>query len=375
MVAGDYFSLKGSTWLVLVDRFSGWVSVFHYPQEATASDLVKTMKSVWCTFGVPENFASDNGTQFMSHIFQSFLKEWGVTYHRVSSSYFPHSNLRAETAVKSAKRILLNNTKSDGSPIWDKIYKALMAHRNTPDLEWKLSPAQLIFGRPVRDFLPVNPGNFHPSEVWVNCRDSRESAMAHRVHLGRERWEAHTRNLSPLQLGQNVAVQNQQATGKAGKRWDRTGTVIEDLGHHKYRIKIDGSGRVTDRNRRFLRSFKPAVSKSFPGPSPTTSSSVQEQEPTLTPEVSNPESPNMPHEIPDFVNVENTPTTTSEMGGEGSSSRDPCPFTPPAVSPTHTSSLSPPSSDIQSLPNPRRSSRARVPNKLYSKDFYDLTRE
>ena len=30
------------------------------------------------------------------------------------------------------------------------------------------------------------------------------------------------------------------------KKWDRSGLVVEDLGHNKYRIKIDGSGRVTE---------------------------------------------------------------------------------------------------------------------------------
>ena len=38
-----------------------------------------------------------------------------------------------------------------------------------------------------------------------------------------------------------------------------TGQVwfTDDLGHNKYRIKVDGSGRVTDRNRQFLRQFTP----------------------------------------------------------------------------------------------------------------------
>ena len=54
-----------------------------------------------------------------------------------------------------------------------------------------------------------------------------------------------------------VILQNQHGAGKISKKWDRTGLVIDDLGHNKYRIKVDGSGRVTDRNRQFLRQFTP----------------------------------------------------------------------------------------------------------------------
>ena len=75
--------------------------------------------------------------------------------HTLVVDFHYHSKLRAETAVKSAKRILLDNTKSDGSPIWDKVRRAVMQHRNTPLNDVKLSPAQLVFGRPIRDFLPV----------------------------------------------------------------------------------------------------------------------------------------------------------------------------------------------------------------------------
>ena len=41
------------------------------------------------------------------------------------------------------------------------------------------------------------------------------------------------------------------------------------MGYNKYRIKVDGSGRVTDRNRQFLRQFTPVTTRQ-PGPRPDT---------------------------------------------------------------------------------------------------------
>ena len=55
-----------------------------------------------------------------------------------------------------------------------------MQHRNTPDPEYNLSAAQMVFGRPIRDFLPIKPGRFSPSEVWVDTREERELALRER---------------------------------------------------------------------------------------------------------------------------------------------------------------------------------------------------
>ena len=59
------------------------------------------------------------------------------------------------------------------------------------------------------------------------------------------------KSLPPLAVGTRVLVQNQ--TGLHRNRWDRSGVVVEAKPHSQYLVKVDGSGRVTLRNRRFLR--------------------------------------------------------------------------------------------------------------------------
>ena len=58
-----------------------------------------------------------------------------------------------------------------------------------------------------------------------------------------------------------MQVQNQR--GKDPLRWDKSGVVVENLGNHQYTIKMDGSGRVTLRNRKFLRIIRPLVPRYF----------------------------------------------------------------------------------------------------------------
>ena len=60
---------------------------------------------MFCSFGVPAELATDGAAVFLSGKVQTFLGSWGVR-HRVSSAYHPHSNLRAETCVKSMKRLI-----------------------------------------------------------------------------------------------------------------------------------------------------------------------------------------------------------------------------------------------------------------------------
>ena len=74
---------------------------------------------------------------------KKFMDKWGVS-HRVSSSYYPHSNNRVETAIKTCRRLLIENMDSQGY-----LDRAMLEYRNNPNLETRLSPAQVVFGRNV----------------------------------------------------------------------------------------------------------------------------------------------------------------------------------------------------------------------------------
>ena len=55
-----------------------------------------------------------------------------------------------------------------------------------------------------------------------------------------------------------MQVQNQ--VGNHPSRWDITGTVVEVKEHDQYVVKVHGSGRLTARNRKFLRKITPYCS-------------------------------------------------------------------------------------------------------------------
>ena len=64
-----------------------------------------------------------------------------------------------------------------------------------------------------------------------------------------------TKKLQPLKLHDVVQVQNQ--IGNYPSRWDITGEIVEVKTFDQYVVKIHGSGRMTTRNRKFLKLITP----------------------------------------------------------------------------------------------------------------------
>ena len=54
-----------------------------------------------------------------------------------------------------------------------------------------------------------------------------------------------------LEVGDMVQIQNQR--GVDPKRWSKSGKIVEKLDFNQYLVKVDGGGRLTRRNRRFLK--------------------------------------------------------------------------------------------------------------------------
>ena len=136
--------------------------------------------------------------------------------------------------------------------------------------------------------------------------------------------------------------------------------MIENLGFNKYRVRIDGSGRITDRNRQFLKKFTP-VTPTSPGPSP----SFHDPRSRL--------SSRMENEMP--VDSNPTPGYQQVAPDQG---EPPVPSSPPSTlpqnlpdSPGSPSFVTPPSSPVVNIPEreminlpetptmPRRSTRVK----------------
>ena len=171
---------------------------------------------------------------------------------------FSHSNCRAEVGVKTIKRFITGNVGKNGAINIDAFQAAILQYWNTPDPTTKMSPAMCVFGRPVKDLIPILPGKYNPHTTWRESLQLREEALRHCHMHHQEKWSEHTKTLPPLQVGDRVRIQNQ--TGPHPNKWDRTGIVIEVHQFHQYLTRIDGSGRQT------LRKSSPCTNRPNEGP-------------------------------------------------------------------------------------------------------------
>ena len=122
---------------------------------------------------------------------------------------------------------------------------------------------------------------------------------------------------------------------------------MEDGGYDRYTVKVDGTGRITLRNRRFLRKFTPATT------TVSTITTLTHSEPTIVSQPTANQQNNYNHTRIPKVSTDKTRPDTSQPQELASDLS------------TVESGNSPPSSDIPA-PEPRRiSTRGRAPRKNY----------
>ena len=80
---------QGAMFLVAVDSHSKWPEVFI--MSTTVSKTIEVLRVMFAAYGLPDQIVSDNGPQFISSEFATFLKQNGVKHIR-SAPYHPSTN-------------------------------------------------------------------------------------------------------------------------------------------------------------------------------------------------------------------------------------------------------------------------------------------
>ena len=132
--------------IVVIDHFSKWVCAvpIRGKKSSTIVQLFKTQIFPHLP-KVPTRLMTDNGPEFSSHEFATFLHEFGVS-QQFTTPYHPSSNEVVERVNQTLLGLLGNLTK-EGSNWVDQLPKALIVYNNTSHSELQMSPTKFILSR------------------------------------------------------------------------------------------------------------------------------------------------------------------------------------------------------------------------------------
>ena len=177
---------------------------------------------------------SDNGPQFRSQEYTSFVKAWGFT-HITSSQNHGRSNGKAEAAVKITKSLLC---KDDSDP-----FLAILNWRNTPTESSEYSPSQKLHSRQTRTLLPTTETLLYPA-VARNVEDE----IKQRQQAAKFWYDKAAKSLPELQIGQGVRMQPVENNGQ----WRKATIIKKVVGEQSYLAQTE-EGNVYRRNRKFMK--------------------------------------------------------------------------------------------------------------------------
>ena len=151
------FHWNRQDYVLIVDYYSRYVE-FSILDDLSSKLVINHTKLILSRHGIPTQIISDNGPQYTSEEYQTFVKEWGIS-HTTTSTHYPQTNGMAEKFVQIVKRLLNKATQDNQDP-----YMSLLIHRNT-NIDNLASPAQMLMGRRLQTNLPVIPKQLKPQSV------------------------------------------------------------------------------------------------------------------------------------------------------------------------------------------------------------------
>lgn len=232
MVGSDLFRWNNKNFLLLVDYYSRYPEVLLLGDDTSSGRIVSEMKSVFARHGIPDCLISDNGPQYSSHEFKSFVGDYRFR-HVTSSPYYPRSNGAAERMVQTVKNLLKKE------PLDPSL--ALLSYRSSPVIG-SFSPAELLMGRRLRTTVVCHPDSLAPQTV--NHPEFKEQNEKYKENMKLNHDNRYVRSLRPLVEGEKVLYRN--GTGAVHK-----GKVVSTSNEASRQVQVQSetTGNLLNRNR------------------------------------------------------------------------------------------------------------------------------
>ncbi|CAM4584129.1 unnamed protein product [Lepidochelys kempii] len=223
--------------ITLIDYFSKCPEVA-FTSQISSTTVIKFLSSVFSREGNPKELISDNGSQFTSLEFETFLAQRNIL-HRKSSLYYPQANGEIERFNRSLKESL-QMVKLEGRLCITFTTDFLQAYRAKQHATTQRSPAELLHGKQmntklnIAGLLKARPEA--PTEDDV--RKTVEQNQAKYKPFTDKQWGAKE---PKFEFGSFVRIRKPGILCKGDHKFTAPLKIIEKKGPYTYRLS---DGRV-----------------------------------------------------------------------------------------------------------------------------------
>ena len=216
-IAADPFCLHRHYYLLIINYYSKFI-VIETLKNSQSSTVINKCKKTFSQFGTPKELVTNNGPEFSSHYFKSFLKTWDFE-HWTSSPHFHQSNGLVEHSIQTVKCTLKKAKLAN-----EDHYLSILFLNSLPD-KYGLSPAHKLFNHLICTNLTSAEPQPKPSTTNTTI-------------------EPETQNrLSTLKPGDIIRLRTDKE-----KTWDQKGSVIAPNDHPHWYNFLNEKGNLIIRN-------------------------------------------------------------------------------------------------------------------------------
>lgn len=233
---------NGQSIIVLVDYYSRFFECAFLTSTKTEK-IIEFMDTVFARFGYCDALRSDNGPQFTSEEFQTYLRQNNIKW--VSTTpLWPQANGEVERVNRTLLKVLKIAHES-GQRLGKELRKFLMAYRSTPHSSTGVAPFTLLCGREMKTKLPSMDLDFDKSVFEQAAENDAKSKARNKEYADRHSREP------DIHVGDTVLMKKDKRGKLDGNFGREKQTVVAKQGSEV--IVRDENGKTTRRNSTFVK--------------------------------------------------------------------------------------------------------------------------
>lgn len=233
---------SGDHLFVVVDYYSRYKEV-KICRTITSTVIVAKLKEIFSRLGNPISITADNGRQFISEEFKSFLAERNITLFN-TVPYWPQQNGEVERQNRDIlKRLKISVAENKD---WkESLLDYLNMYNSTPHSVTGRTPSELFFNRKFRDKLPMVSDTIERISQGMEVKDTDQERKEKGKENGDRKRKAEECDLTP---GDKVYIKNMNRENKLSLNYNPETHTVENTKGGDITVRSDETGQIRRRN-------------------------------------------------------------------------------------------------------------------------------